>query len=884
MPRKYIFLLSGLLAVLLAGLGVYLWLKKDPITQAWSAIPSHAIAVVEVEQTSQSLADWQKSAVHQSIGSLPYFQMLTERLAFIRQYPEVEGLLKKKMLASLHVTTQSDFDYIFFIPLTSTEEGALQEVTQRLYQNKDFRATTHTYSGHTITEITHQATSQTFSFLLYKNVFIGSYTSFLVEDAIRTLSQGFVFSKGQWLRWQQPEQKQGLNVYLNLPALPQLVQVVTGKKANTGFLLEGGQFASFSVNQKDNALILEGKTYVSAQEEAKEYLHIFEGQSASAMQCVSLLPAQSAVVYHWSFSDASSFLQKKREYDEAHGNAKNTTPLPDWVGNEMALILVESLQEEPHRLLVVQAAKPKQANQALKHESETHAAANRESYRGFTIRKIDIRNFPAALFGEEMNGFEECFYTVVKNFVVFGNSMQAVKTLLDDHATGQHWVAPKNKSLTSFFIEVNIERAWSILQQHASTHWQSLLQQYSKELKSFQKLTLSLSPPQDQVFETRLVLQNQTTPVGANIQNRYFSSWHATVDTLISLPPMLVRNHVDQSRELLTQDAANQLYLVNQKGKVLWKVAINGAVYSDIFQIDYLKNNKLQYLFATKHAINLIDRNGNGVAPFSLPFHAATPLHTLTVIDYENNLDYRFIASDLLGNLYMYDKSGTLVEGWKPLPTGYRLQCAPKHIHLQNKDYFVVLQANGKLTVLNRRGQPYAGFPIDLNIRTESPFLIEEGHSPAETQIMVVSENGEVVQVNLLGDVTSRKQLSHTTGDNTFYLCAEPQQRDWIIYRTDSRSIGILDKNGSLLFETVSHPTGKQYVQYHNFGSGLRVVSVTYAATKQTFLYTLNGTLIGNEAFSNQLPIALMYSDIYDKLLIHSVMARKVEARTVKVR
>src|SRR5690606_31686138 len=60
------------------------------------------------------------------------------------------------------------------------------------------------------------------------------------------------------------------------------------------------------------------------------------------------------------------------------------------------------------------------------------------------------------------------------------------------------------------------------------------------------------------------------------------------------------RSHVSQANEILIQDSLNDLSLVSMEGKVLWKIPVGGRITSEIQQIDFYNNGKLQYIFATQ--------------------------------------------------------------------------------------------------------------------------------------------------------------------------------------------------------------------------------------------------------------------------------------------
>ncbi len=904
MTKKQRVVFLVVLAAVLAVAGLYWW-WQNRVSPAWKAIPASAVLVVETDNPLQTLQAWRQTPAGHSLASLPYFQNLLARLEQLRAYPETGRVLaKKKILFSLHTTTRQDVDYVFFVPLTDAEQPGLEKILRDFRKNAGYRTDTRTFGGKTITEITHIASRQQFSYILHDHVFIGSYTSLLVEEVIRMVNENAITRTASWAEWREMgnDGKQPVKLYANLAAMPRLVQVLTGSAAETGILAHFGRFAALSVSPHENtgeqnSIFLKGQTSVADLAETGAYLRVFDGQSPQPIKCLSLVPNQTSVLYHWSFSNAAEFLRQHRAYDQAH-NPRNSSPkaLPDWVGNEMALALIETTSDLPDRLLIVQAKSRPQALQNLDRlakalDNQQNTDSYSENYAGVPIRQMNEADFPASLFGAEINGFGECFYTGIGNHVVFGSSVRALKNLLDNRTNGEVWGQSgqkrklfENRKPALFTVHADVSRAWGMFLRNASPQWRQLMQQYGSELKDFEAVTFRIRSQKKERFETELTLRHHQKSTAARLQNRFFNNWRTNADTLLTMPPAVVRSHLDRSRETLLQDAGNRLYLVSEEGKIRWRRWLESPVKTPIFQIDYLKNNKLQYLFATKNALQLIDRNGSPVSPYPLKIGAAAGLHTLSVIDYEGDLDYRFLVSDLLGNLYMYDRAGTPLEGWNPLRMGYRLQCAPQHIRLGGKDYFAILQANGQLVLVNRRGQAQPGFPLNLKARTESPFLVENGTSMEQTRLVVVTSDGEILRINLRGETTERRQLNRTAGGNRFRLCAEPGNRDWMVARLDNSKIGLLDKNGKLLFEADSHPAGEQYVQYYNFGSGLQVVAITQVATKQTSVYNLNGQLVGGEPFGNRLPIAALYVDAYRKLLLHYANGRQAGVLSVKVK
>ena len=116
------------------------------------------------------------------------------------------------------------------------------------------------------------------------------------------------------------------------------------------------------------------------------------------------------------------------------------------------------------------------------------------------------------------------------------------------------------------------------------------------------------------------------------------------LDTDIATNPQFVKNHRNNTYEIITQDKNNVLYLISASGKVIWKKQLNGKVRGRIQQVDLYKNGKLQLAFCTNNQFLIIDRNGEEVKPFNKKFDSGN-LNPLAVFDYENNKDYRFLVT-----------------------------------------------------------------------------------------------------------------------------------------------------------------------------------------------------------------------------------------------
>ena len=73
--------------------------------------------------------------------------------------------------------------------------------------------------------------------------------------------------------------------------------------------------------------------------------------------------------------------------------------------------------------------------------------------------------------------------------------------------------------------------------------------------------------------------------------------WQTRLDARMSMKPAIVVNHNTENVNFSLQDEGNTIYLINDVGRILWKLPIEGGSNSEVYQVDMFKNRKLQYLF-----------------------------------------------------------------------------------------------------------------------------------------------------------------------------------------------------------------------------------------------------------------------------------------------
>ena len=209
----------------------------------------------------------------------------------------------------------------------------------------------------------------------------------------------------------------------------------------------------------------------------------------------------------------------------------------------------------------------------------------------------------------------------------------------------------------------------------------------------------------------------------------------------ITVGPIIVKNHINNKSELIIQDENDILHLINSSGQIEWSKKIEGQVLNEIHQIDSYKNGKLQFLFATKNKLHLVDRKGRDVGKFPLKFNDNIT-QPISVFDYDNNKNYRVLITQN-DELFMFDSKGSRVRGFDYIKNEEIIN-SPKHFRILDKD-LIVFKTRNDLKIINRRGRP--------RIETKTKFNFSSGNvfQFGNTIVTQTSKN-EIIEIDLKGN------------------------------------------------------------------------------------------------------------------------------------
>jgi hypothetical protein len=194
----------------------------------------------------------------------------------------------------------------------------------------------------------------------------------------------------------------------------------------------------------------------------------------------------------------------------------------------------------------------------------------------------------------------------------------------------------------------------------------------------------------------------------------------------------------------------------------------------------------------------------------------------------------------------------------------------PEHIRVRGRDFLVAVENKGMVHVVNRRGEPYQGFPLNLNADMLSPMFFENVGTFNDSRFSVVNQNGVVLQFNLNGRTANSTQLYKPSRETKFLICPDAARQTFVIARQDYNRLSLLDRKGDLLFEKDYVTSRNLAVQYYHFSMDNKIFAVTDKIQEFTYLYDGSGQLISSQPLESGFEVGIYYSESQRRYQVYS--------------
>ena len=883
----------------------YYFDKED--VENWDLVPRNALAVYEIDDPVKIWNEFQNLPVWENLSSLTGIQKFNEELSTIDTLHSDRSNLDillgdTEFLLSFHKISNTDLDVILYLPINSVEKRRkLNDIILYYDQLPDTDYGTRNYQNINIHEISIKDHGTLFSYIEYKNYFIGSFTPFLIDDVIRNISDNFQVnfrSEVSEIFLNKPIETDQGNIYVNVTRIPDLIKIMVDpslEKKYDDFFKWLAQASYYDVSFEGNQLFFNGSSAVP-RDQHEYFLSSFYDQDPQSIESISYLPNLTATYLCYTYSDFMSWRKSIDEYWQSNlpGQLNDKTALLqeygiyekdfyDWIGNEIGLATLQSIDiANPDKLILIAA---REVEMGIKTLDDLTIFVNQahedtllyELYGDKNIKKLDIEEFPARILGEAFTGFESSYYTAIDGYIVIGNSFDVIKKMMNDLEEENTWGKSLNfvrffeniqkKANLSYFV--NFSNTWNSFYGSLNEEWKEFFKKYDYQFKHFEQISFQFSNINNHIYTSAAIQHRPKTSV-IETPTSFLREQLVVTEYPIISKPYVVKNHLDRSLEVVLQDSSGNFYLISSQGKISWRKSIGEKIDGDVFQIDFYRNNKLQYLFTTKSGLHIIDRNGDYITGFPVNFNEPIDIEWVNLIDYDNSKRYRILLGDKNGRIFLLDKYGELLEGWNPKELGGRFSSSPFHLRVGGRDCMIAIEENGTFNLLTRRGDYYKGFPVKFENRIESPVFVQKGTDFNRTLIHMVLDNGEINKCNLGGTVVEKIQLYRPGKESYFEIVQDVLNNTYVVCRQDFNNISVMQTNGDVIFEKELLFSGQLEVQFYNFSAGNEVYAFTDPQQAFTYLFDGNGHLINQQPIESGFEIGLIFSEVNNNFHLYS--------------
>jgi len=872
MFRKILFFL------LIVGAGVLIYFSynkyeevKAQVSEGFHAIPGNACFILESRQSknvwkklSETNILWADLLGTEFFNNLNLFgNRIDSVLSSVNGAYEMMN--NHSVFISVHKNTSGSFDFLYTFSLPDlSKESVIDDIMQKACGSSEI--TKREYDDAEIKNVKFSQTQNLFYYTIHKGIFSGSFSGILIEDAIRQLNSGVPITNDKSLSkvLNTAGAKSDANFYINYKNFPEYVQtfLIPVIKKNISFFSDFAGWGELDVSFKPNALLMNGYTFAS--DSMHQYLGIFAKQKPQQIEITQIIPANTSTFLFFGVSSFKAFNRDYKFWLDSKNQLTNYTSIVEavnkknkinveeemlsWIDNEFALVITEPGKTDysSNSFGVFRSNRITEAVTKLNSLSDSIAKKEKSksdtlNFRGFIIKEFPLSKILGALLGEAFSTIESNYFTVVEDYVVFGKTEQAMKSFISDYGSGKtlsknnYYNEFKKENLSdeaNIFLYNSIARSPNLYKNFVADEFLKDIDDKLELFRKFEAVGIQLSADNGMFYQNIYLKQN---PV---YKKETTSLWETLLDTTITSKPALVINHNNQTKEIFVQDDANTIYLISNTGKILWKRKLDEKIMSEVFQIDKLRNEKLQMLFNTKTKIYLVDRNGKDVDGFPIKLKANASAG-IAVFDYENSRNYRIVLPCDDKNVYNYTENGKPADKWKFDKTDAVVKIPLQHFNISGKDYLIALDASGKVYVVNRRGEKEIK-PKEKVFAFKNNFFVETGKDLSSTYIITCDSLGNVQKLSLNNEKQNVKLKDFPTAPFFTYCDINGDSKKEYVF-VSGTILTAYGQDKKLLFISDLKKTISSPAFAFNFSNEKTYLGFACAESREVYLTDRNG-------------------------------------------
>jgi len=854
--------------------GFYLFLKKqqNPDLKPMGAIPINAAAIIEIKKPIQLFEQiGEKNGFFRKLKQFSNIASFNSKLesidSAIRENDKIyEFLSQNTLLVSFHEVGNRQFH-----PLYVLQASGRYEVNQLFKQfevilGKTFTITQERYNQARIFKIDNNKFS--FFYCFHNGLLLGSTSDILLEDAIRqTESTTSLLNSEELHRLIETSGDHSeANIFIQFNTFQKYFEnVLSESYLKEHSINQFGSWMELDLNVKNETFLLNG--FANTNPTENQFMSIFKGQEPQSTKFLKFVPKSAEGFLGMGISDYKLYKENLRKYMEDIGELEryntNHSKVRELFGNSIeddfnAIFKGELAQVNlagGANLFYIKTKGYRDASELLNKWLTIYCKKNNQDIINlktnysidaesvFPIYKMPVDYLPTRLLGPWFKSCRANYVSVFDDYIILGDTYKAIskaiynnvlqKTLYYDGAYTQF--SNYLSSKVNFFGFISLSGTGTNLENLVNNRTFSYYKKHEEIVSDFYAVAWQFTAENNMYYNNFLFRHQPSNTLKAATQ------WETRLDTVIASKPMLVVNHYTRDKEIFVQDAKNNIYLINNAGRILWKVKIAEPIMGSVMQVDYFKNGKLQILFNTKSKIYLLDRNGNFVEryPIKLPELAAAPL---AVFDYENRKNYRLFIPLENKKVQVYNIEGKIVTGFKFAGTDHKIISPVQYFRNDNKDYIVVTDES-RIYILNRKGTERLKPQIQFQASPNNLFEYQPGNSNRPDRLVRTDKNGVIYYIYFNGEVEKREFIDCSINH---YFSVQDLTGDKIndFIFIDNNELSAYNLTGKKIFSHKFSTTINLSPAFYRFSSTKTYLGVTESESRKIYLFNGRGEIL----------------------------------------
>lgn len=782
-------------------------------------------------------------------------------------------LFDRPVSISAHMTGRDKFEFLYIVSISnrSDKKNVISIISDLVPGQTAIKI--REYNKTKIYDISFQQNRITryLSYSFCKGLLILSESSLLVENSIRQLYSEQSLSNQT--EFNEIEKTAGSNVdaniYINYKTFPRVLATLFEKSHKTK-VRSFENFANWSgldLNIKKDLIMLNGFSF--SEDSSNNYIDIFKNQNPGKLTITSIIPAEASCFFSIFLSNPQKF---KIDYKDYLSHAallisynKNLETISNtyafdleksfysFIDDELAVLYSGNDKKGAgyDKYILLKTINWSRAWEELQNLLKSYADRNNisiddlvdnfdiDAKTRYKIYKMPVKKIIEKLFGQMFSDVITDYYAFIDNYLVFGRSKSSLekiitsfeskKTLNNDSDFNDFTDNMSSKS--NFYFYSNISGSIPLFSRFLNEKISRILNTNISFFNSYKALGVQFSSSRN-MFYNNICIKS-----GGIVSAKPATKWEIPLEDYITIKPKLTKNHITGTTDIFVQDKSNNIYLIDNKGNIIWKHSLDEGIISDIYQIDYYKNGKLQFLFNTKNKIHLFDINGNYVDKYPLNLSSQAS-NGMALFDYDNNKNYRIFIANENKKISVFNKEGEIIKGWKFNQSESEVNFPVQHIRINNKDY-IVFSDHMNIYILDRRGKVrlniQESFPLSLN----NPVFFYKGNSSRSGCLICTDNKGVIRFIDFNGKI-EKLELSTFTPEHYFEFSDIDKDSNLEYIFLDGRKLEVYNKEARIFSYNFKKKINTRPGIYRFKGNKIGISS---DSENKIYLFNSNGSL-----------------------------------------